>query len=105
MIGNDYTIRHDAKVFQIAREHIRPRMRGASVRIEARRNGEVAARFEGQYLLIAQREPATKAAVTVAPPSRKKASTPGGQSQWMKGFWDRPAPSLKKAIKISNATS
>ena len=105
VIGNDYTIRHDTKVFQIAREHVRPGMRRARVRVEARRNGEVAARFEGQYLQIAQREPAPKAAVTAARPSRKKVSTPRGQSQWMKGFWDRPAPSLKKAIKISNATS
>jgi hypothetical protein len=28
-----------------------------------------------------------------------------GKSKWMNGFWDRPAPSLKKAIEISNATS
>lgn len=105
VIGNDYTIRHDGKVFQITREHILPRMRGARVRVEARRTGEVAARFEGQYLQIAPREPAPKAPATVVSPSRKKASTPSGQSQWMKGFWDRPAPSLKKAIKISNATS
>ena len=106
VITNDYTIRYDNKVLQILRPDIRPRMRGSRVRVEARRNGQIAVRFEDRYVQIAQRQPALKMAAPTAPPmNRKKASPQPGKSQWMKGFWDRPAPSLSKAIKISNATS
>jgi hypothetical protein len=104
VITNDYTIRHDSKVFQIVREDIRPRMRKASVRVETRRNGEIAVRLEDHYVRIAECQPAPKAAAT---PTKKIArpNKPGEKSKWMKGFWERPAPSLRKAIRISNATS
>ena len=106
VITNDYTIRHGSKIFQILREDVRPRMRKASVRVETRRDGQIAVRFEGQYVHIAERQPAPKTAATVAAPAAgKKAATPGGKSKWMSGFWNRPAPSLNKAIRISNATS
>ena len=110
VITNDYTIRHDTKVWQIVREHIRPRMRKAAVRVESRRNGQIAVRFEGRYLQIAECVPAAKAVAQDAPKANKtipsKANTnPKAKSQWMKGFWDKPAPSLKKAIRISNAHS
>jgi transposase len=107
-ITNDYTIRHDSKVLQIVREDIRPRMRGSPVRVEARRDGNVAVRFEGKYVRITEREPALQ---TTAKPAAGKKAAPlvgdkvHGKSKWMKGFWDRPAPSLRKAIKIANATS
>jgi hypothetical protein len=106
MITNDYTFRHDSKVFQIVREELRPRMRGAPIRVEARRNGAIAARFEDRYVQIVERQPAQKAAPPATPSVAKKPSyKPAGKSQWMNGFWDRPAPTLTKAIKISNATS
>jgi hypothetical protein len=106
-ITNDYTIRHDNKVLQIIREDIRPRMRASPVRVEARRDGNIAVRFEGKYVRIAECQPAIQ---TAKPASRKKATPAAGdkvhgKSKWMNGFWDRPAPSLRKAIKISNATS
>jgi transposase len=105
VITNDYTIRHATKIFQIVREDIRPRMRKASVRVETRRAGEIAVRFEGQYVRIAERQPASKTAAKVATSATGKAAAPAGKSKWMNGFWERPAPSLNKAIRISNATS
>ena len=111
VITNDYTIRHDTKVWQILREHARPRMRGAVARVESRRNGQIAVRFEGRYVQIVERKPAAKSASQGAVPMAKKTSPskannkPRAKSQWMKGFWEKAAPSLKKAIKISNATS
>jgi transposase len=96
----------NSKIFQIVREDVRPRMRKAPVRVETRRDGRVAVRFEGQYLRIEERQPAAKTATKVAAPAAgKKAPKPGRKSQWMSGFWDRPAPSMNKAIRISNATS
>jgi hypothetical protein len=105
VITNDYTIRHATKIFQIVREDIRPRMRKASVRVETRRAGEIAVRFEGQYVRIAERQPASKTAAKVATSATGKAAAPAGKSKWMNGFWEPPAPSLNKAIRISNATS
>ena len=111
VITNDYTIRHDTKVWQIVREQARPRMRGSAVRVESRRNGQIAVWFEGQYLQITECIPAAKAVDRAALPkapktiSSKANARPPAKSQWMKGFWDKPMPSLKKAIQISNATS
>ena len=110
VITNDYTFRHDTKVFQIVRNDVRPRMRKASVRVETRRNGEIAARFEGRYVQIKECTPAPKAgakpaAVLTGANKSGKPNKLGGKSNWMNGFWDRPAPSLKRAIKISNATN
>jgi len=105
VITNDYTFRHDGKVFQIEREDVRPRMRGSQLRVEARRNGEIAARFQDRYVRIQECQPAPKTAAATAVPKQAKPKKPGQKSKWMNGFWERPAPSLRKAIKISNATS
>lgn len=117
VVTNDYTIRYNSQVLQIVREDIRPRLRGASVRVEARRNGEIAVRFENQYVRVEQRHPAAKVPHPVTPPVNKSiavASTnvkstkkkgPRVPSKWMKDFFQKPAPNLKQALKISNATS
>jgi hypothetical protein len=112
VITNDYTIRHNMKVLQIAREDIRPRMRTLPVQVETRRNGEIAVRFEGRYLKTVECHPATRTAAkaawptvihkTAAPDGKKE---PRGKSQWMKEFFKRPGTPLDRAIKISNATS
>ncbi len=36
VITNDYTFRHDDKVFQILRGDVKPRMRGASLRVRGK---------------------------------------------------------------------
>jgi hypothetical protein len=110
VVTNDYTIRHSNKVLQILREQIRPRMRGSTVRVEARRSGEIAVRFESRYVQILECHPAPKAVAQTAPlvgkaPGSGPPKKPRGKSKWMDGFWERPAPALKKAIRISNATS
>lgn len=104
VITNDYTFRHDTKILQIVRGDIRPRMRGSHLRVETRRNGEVAARFEDRYVQLKECQPAPKIPTASVRKANKKASAPT-KSQWMSGFFQRPSPSLKKAIKISNATS
>ena len=108
VVTNDYTIRFQGRILQIDREDIRPRMRGARVRVEARFNGELAVRFESQYVRIAEKEPAAKPGPK--PPAApvtgsSKAHNAGGKSRWMEGFWERPAPALGKAIAVANATS
>jgi len=106
VIASDYTIRHDGKLYQLAAKQIRPRMRGATVRVESRRNGPITARFEGRYLDLSQCQLPAKA----NPKPRRQAAQakpnpPAVKSRWMEGFFERPAPTLGKAIGISNATS
>ena len=96
------------KLFQIVPEHIRPRVRGSHLRVETRRNGEIAACFEDCYVPIVECRPAPKTAAQTAVPEMSKKSAASHKpvkSKWMKDFWNRPSPSLKKAIRISNATS
>jgi hypothetical protein len=109
VITNDYTFRHDAKVFQILRGDVRPRMRGSSLRVEVRRNGEVAARFEDRYVELKECQPAAKTSTiavrNAAAKSGASTSSKSVKSKWMSGFFQRPSLPLGKAIKISNATS
>lgn len=109
VVTNDYTIRFQSRVYQIARQQIRPRMRKARVRVEERRSGEIAVRFENKYVTVSRCEPAPKKSTQANPPpipsNHGKATNAGGKSQWMKGFFAKPAPSLAKALAISNATS
>jgi hypothetical protein len=106
VVADDYTIRNDGKLFQIASEQILPRMRGAVVRVEARRNGDLAVRFEDQYVQMKPCQPAPKANKRpVSHNIRQKATNAGGKSKWMAQFFERPSPTLRKAIAISNATS
>lgn len=77
---------------------------------EARRNDEIAIRFEGRYVRVVERHPAPKTPALVAPSVEEHAAAPGAnpktraRSKWMDGFFEKPAPSLKQAIKISNAS-
>ena len=105
VIASDYTIRHNGQLFQIAAEHIRPRMRGGAVRVESRRNGELAARFEDRYLKLTACHPAPKSKAKPAKRHIQPRSPKAVKSKWMDGFWKRPAPSLSHAIDIANATS
>jgi transposase len=104
LITNDYTFRHNTKILQIVRGDVRPRMRGSPLRVERRRNGDIAARFEDRYVHLKECQPALKTASTAVRKTTKKSGAPT-KSKWMSGFFQRPSPSLKKAIQISNATS
>lgn len=104
VVTNDYTIRHGSKVYQIMREDIRPRMRGGAVRVEARRSGQIGVRFEDRYVRAVECQPARRTAAAPLPrKNHKQTSQKREKSKWMKGFWERPSPSLSKALKISNA--
>jgi transposase len=104
VVGNDYTVRVDGETYQIARPDIRPRLSGAAVRVERRRDGSVAVRFENQYLQvqICQRVEKVRPKAVTQKRSKKRVAL---KSRWMTGFSDRPAPTLRQAIAIANATS
>jgi transposase len=105
VVGNDYTVRLHGQTYQIVRADIQPRLRAARLRIEQRRDGTVAVRFENQYLQVEACEPVEKVQPQSAPRPKRTKPRAGGNKNWMKGFLDRSKPTLGQAIVIANATS
>ena len=96
-VTNDYTIRLDAKIYQIARPDIRAGLRGAVVRVEQRRDGSVAVRFGDRYLRVTECVPQPKVALAKPAKTRPRAKPAKPGSEWNKNF------DLKKGPKIWQA--
>jgi transposase len=98
VIGNDYTFSFAGRRYQIVRSAVQAGMRRQRVRVELHLDGELKARYQGQYLEISEcgmRE------VNLAPTVSKAVRTDhnaGGRSRWMTGFFNRPSPPLWKSI-------
>jgi transposase len=102
-ISNGYTVQYRGQLYQIPPHQVRTGMRGSPLRVEVRLDGSIAMRFQNEYLRVEpceQSQPVAKPR-TSAKPRRAAAH----KSRWMEGFFDRPAPTLKRAIAITNATS
>jgi hypothetical protein len=84
-VSNDYTIRFDGKIWQIAQRDIGAGLRRAAVRVEIRLDGSLAVRFGKRYLRVTECQPRPKVAATRQPQKRKPA-VPRAKSQWMKNF-------------------
>lgn len=98
VVSNDYTFSFAGRQFQIARQDAQAGMRRQHVRIELRLDGELHARYQGRYLSIRRLgswEPPEQPAQRKPP---RRDHNAGGQSHWMDGFFDRPAPPLWKSI-------
>ena len=98
VIANDYTVSFAGQRYQIHREHVQVGMRRQRLRVELRLDGELRVCYQGRYLSIEECGP--RAAVP-APAARKpprKDHNAGGKSDWMQGFFDRPAPPLWRSI-------
>jgi transposase len=102
-VNNDYTIQFDTKTYQIARQDIRTGLRGATVRVEKRRDGSVAVRFRDRYLGISVCEQRPK----IAPPKPLRKARPPAQpsktSPWGKNFDLKKSPKIWQAMKSSGA--
>jgi hypothetical protein len=92
-VANDYTLRVDGQMYQIAKTDIRTGLRGGTVRIEKRLDGSLAVRFQERYLTIAACAPALKAQSKPATP-RRTPKRPATSSAWMKTFDLHAGPSL-----------
>jgi hypothetical protein len=98
VIGNDYTFSFAGRRYQIARDQAQVGMRHQRLRVELRLNGDLHARYQQQYLNIAECGARVSAPEpTVRKPVRKDHNA-GGKSTWMQGFFNRPSPPLWKAI-------
>ena len=98
VIGNDYTFSFAGRRYQIVRAQIQTGMRRQRVRVELRLDGDLKARYQGQYVEIG--ECGVRPLATEPKPNQpvRKDHNAGGKSQWMQGFFDRPSPPLWKCV-------
>jgi hypothetical protein len=77
-------------------------MKRQNLRVELRLDGTLKGRYEGRYVEIAECGP--KAPASPAAPGKppRKDHNAGGQSHWMEGFWEHPAPPIWRVIEESN---
>jgi len=103
-VTNDYTIRFDRKLYQIARQDIRTGLRGANVRIESQLDGSLKVRFHEHYLSVSQCSLQPKEKIEVAPAARRSQPArpaPLARKQAHHDFLATPAPlPLWKAAQI-----
>ena len=103
-VTNDYTIRFDSHLYQIARSDIRSGLRGASVRVESRLDGSMKVRFQQHYLAVSQCLVQPKQNLEPAPLVRKPQparSAPPALKQAHRQFLAAPAAlPLWKAAQI-----
>src|SRR3984893_17203837 len=98
IIANYYTFSFAVRHYQIAREDAQAGMRRQRLRVALRLDGELHARYQGRYVRIGRcdaRWPEPEAAVRKPP---RKDHNAGGKSDWMQGFFDRPAPPLWRSL-------
>ena len=85
-IGNDYTFHVQGRRYQIARSSSRAGMKAKPLRVEARLDGTIAARWEGEYLEVLLCESVAERPVSRPGPPVRKDHNRGGRSPWMKNF-------------------
>jgi transposase len=99
VIGNDYTFSFAGHRYQIERAAAQAGMRRQRLRVELRLDGELKARYQGDYVKIEE----CGARLLLAEPVRhklvRKDHNAGGKSHWMQGFFDRPSPPLWRLIE------
>jgi transposase len=84
-VANDYTIRFQNKLYQIARASVSARLRGGTVRVERRLDGTLAVRFRDRYLIVSECATRPKAAAVQPLPAQPR-KTVRRKSDWMKNF-------------------
>jgi DNA-binding Lrp family transcriptional regulator len=86
VVADDYTFRFQAVRYQIAKEQVRPGLRGAPVRVEKRLDGRMMVRFRERYLTV-QRCDSTVRPPQIQPrPQTPKPPAPTRSHNWMEGF-------------------
>ncbi|MGC4049517.1 MAG: ISNCY family transposase [Paludibaculum sp.] len=107
-VDNGYIIRWDGKFYRIDRRDVRTGMRNAEVRVEQRLDGNLAVRFQEQYVRVHRCAQPVRESQLPKPTEGKPAtpaSKPKRKADWMDDFSLRSGPSLRQAVRISNARS
>ena len=101
VIGQDYTIRYGAKLYQVEKKQIRPRLRGKRVRVELHLDGSLVVRNGEGILAVRECDRAERMESAVASkPHKPKALQPhtGVRQRWMHGFRLDSGPSLEQVV-------
>ena len=103
VVTNDYTLRYQGKIYQIARAEVGGGLRGAKVRVEKRLDGTVAVKFRDRYLTVSEcpaggKLKALPVTVRIASTPRPAPARPSRRS-WMEGFSLKDTPPLWKVLK------
>lgn len=104
VVTPDYTIRYQGKVYQIARQEVRPGLRAGRVRVERRLDGSLAVRFRQHYLTVRECQPRPPATPPVQPRKPKKPRARASH-RWMEGFNLRKSPPLWAILKAETAAA
>jgi transposase len=103
-VGTDYTISIDGKLHRIEETSICTGLRRASIQIEWRLDGTLAARFRGKYLAFAlcEERPVSKAAAAKPPKRGKRKPPPPSPAMRavIDGLFKRPSLPIGVASKI-----
>ena len=102
-VNHDYTIQLDSKIYQIARQDLCTGLRGATVRVEKRRDGSVAVRFRDRYLGMSVCEQRPKLPAPPPDSPARRARRPGQASEWCKNFDLKKSPKVWQAAEGSGA--
>src|SRR5262249_43785385 len=105
IVSNDYTFSFGGRRYQIARQQVKPGMRGKSLRIELLLSGTLRGRFEGEYVAVDECGAKTPAVTKIRAKECRKDHNRGGKSDWMNGFFEQPGPALWQAMEMANARS
>lgn len=101
-VNADYTFPLDAKTYRILRQDICTGLRGAYIRVEQRRDGSVAACFNGRYLRVERCEQQPR--VTPPQPAQQQAPRkPPQRSAWNQNFDLKKGPKVWQAAQAPGA--
>ena len=93
-VANDYTIRFENKLYQIARASVCAGLRGGTVRVEKRLDGTLAVRFRDRYLIVSECATRPKAAPVQPVPAQPPQNSPRQErlDEELSRRQKRPAP-------------
>lgn len=106
-VATGHVVAYRGRTYRIDRRDVGGIVRGASVRIEHRWDGEFTMRAGKRVLRIEEfvrPEPVAPRPVAPERVSRTRATNTGGKNRWMDDFRLKAGPPLSKAIRIANAT-
>ena len=101
VIGEDYTIRYDGRLYTLKRERVGPGLKRQSVRVEHRLDGRLMVPWRGEALELKVCEPAPPANPKRPVRAKSGVSKQGkreGNNGWMKGFHLQGGPSWEEVM-------
>lgn len=104
-ISNDYTLQFRGERYQIAKTSLQVGMRGEKIRVEARLDGTLAFRYQGQYVTAALCNEAPRQQPQKLSKPVRKDHNRGGRSAWMNNFHLNDSPAVWQSVQAAHSSS